>query len=515
MSSFTITTPETSVNLRPSSVKSGETATGTATYSVTNKTGATIRTRLRIEPGDGTNQRWFTIRDGDERDIAPGATVSFSVDLAVPGGAAHHSFRAVAVNLTDPDNDFETGSTIAFDAPELVTNGPPPPPPPWRKIAVAIAVLLVVGGGVVIYIILSGNSAPTAIALDRASVNENTAGAVVGALTVADPDVDDTHTFTVDDDRFEVSGGQLKLKDDESLDHQTESSVPLTITAADQDGARITEAFTITVKDVNAPPTEISLDKQSVKENVKGAVVGTLSATDPDPDDTFSFSVDDSRFEVDGARLKLKNDKSLDHEAESEVALEITAADQEGEEMTKSFTIAVTDVDETPAPTPPKCPARTVKVPDRNVKTSKSDAKIETGDNELGTDDWTAVEVSYRVKQTADKRGFELSVDWTAQELNRDKSNGDTRFRSRKTFSLFRVESSCPGSRIIGFDLPKDSARRRELYKGKVHGFKAFPNTGNLRDILVQIDGPGKNDDQRQALRGQFKGFPVTLSESP
>jgi len=146
MSSFTITTPETSVNLRPSSVKPGETAKGTATYSVTNKTGATIRTRVRVEPGDGADQSWFTVRDGDERDIAPGATVSYSIDLAVPGGSANHSFHAVVVNLGEPDNDFEAGSAIAFDAPAL--EKPTGGGVKWWMIAAAVILLLVIGGGV-------------------------------------------------------------------------------------------------------------------------------------------------------------------------------------------------------------------------------------------------------------------------------------------------------------------------------------------------------------------------------
>lgn len=143
MSSFTITTPEASVNLRPSSVKRGETADGTATYSVTNRTGATIRARLRVEPGGGAEQSWFTVRDGDECDIAPGATVSISIDLAVPGGSESHSFNVVVVNLADPDNDFESGSTIAFDAPatEQPNGGVK-----WWYIAAPITLLLVVGG---------------------------------------------------------------------------------------------------------------------------------------------------------------------------------------------------------------------------------------------------------------------------------------------------------------------------------------------------------------------------------
>ena len=41
-----------------------------------------------------------------------------------------------------------------------------------------------------------------------------------------DPDSGDTHTFAVDDARFEVVGGQLKLKAGQSLDFEAETKRP-------------------------------------------------------------------------------------------------------------------------------------------------------------------------------------------------------------------------------------------------------------------------------------------------
>jgi hypothetical protein len=157
MSSFTITTPEATVNLRPSSVRQGEMAKGTATYSVTNRTGATVRTGLRVRTGSGTEPGWFTVRDGEERDIAPGATTSFSVDLAVPGGSAKHSFNVVVVKLSDPDNDFEQGSTVAFDAPALILGGRENKFPYWI-VAVAAGLLLLVGGAITVFVMMSGDN---------------------------------------------------------------------------------------------------------------------------------------------------------------------------------------------------------------------------------------------------------------------------------------------------------------------------------------------------------------------
>jgi PKD repeat protein/fibronectin type 3 domain-containing protein len=94
---------------------------------------------------------------------------------------------------------------------------------------------------------IAANRAPTDIALSSASVLDLTFGAVVGNVTVTDPDVGDTHGFTVSDDRFEVTNGMLKLKSDKVLDWGLEPTVTLDITATDAGGLSITETFTIEV----------------------------------------------------------------------------------------------------------------------------------------------------------------------------------------------------------------------------------------------------------------------------
>ena len=56
------------------------------------------------------------------------------------------------------------------------------------------------------------NEAPDGLALSAATVTEGVAGAIIGQLTVLDPDFADVHSFTFSDPRFEVVGGALKLK---------------------------------------------------------------------------------------------------------------------------------------------------------------------------------------------------------------------------------------------------------------------------------------------------------------
>ena len=192
------------------------------------------------------------------------------------------------------------------------------------------------------------NYAPTAIALDNASVDENNAGAAIGNLAATDPNGDTAFTYAVDDARFEVIDGQLKLVDGVSLDHEAAAAVTVNVTVADAGGLTFTQAFNVTVNDVNEAPTAIALDNASVDENAAGAVIGNLTTTDPDGDTAFTYTVDDVRFEVLDGQLKLVDDASLDHEGEPTVTVNVTTHDAGGLTFTQAFEVAVNDVNEAP-----------------------------------------------------------------------------------------------------------------------------------------------------------------------
>ncbi|TWU49211.1 DUF4347 domain-containing protein [Rubripirellula reticaptiva] len=91
------------------------------------------------------------------------------------------------------------------------------------------------------------NEAPTGINLDNSSVAESAAGAFVGTLTAIDPDAGDLHTWSVDDARFEIIAGQLKLKSTESLAFDTEPTVNVIVRATDIGGLFRDASFVLTV----------------------------------------------------------------------------------------------------------------------------------------------------------------------------------------------------------------------------------------------------------------------------
>ena len=190
------------------------------------------------------------------------------------------------------------------------------------------------------------NEGPQDISLSNAALAENAAGAAVGTLSTTDPDAGDTHSYTVDDARFEVVGGTLKLKDGISLDHESAGTIDVTVTSTDADGAALSETFTVNVTDINEGPQDISLSNAALAENAAGAAVGTLSTTDPDAGDTHSYTVDDARFEVVGGTLKLKDGISLDHESAGTIDVTVTSTDADGAALSETFSIDVTNVNE-------------------------------------------------------------------------------------------------------------------------------------------------------------------------
>jgi len=97
------------------------------------------------------------------------------------------------------------------------------------------------------------NEAPTSVtASDSLSVAEDAgAGTVVGTVSGTDPDTGDSLTFAVDDARFAVNGsGEIVVAAGATFDFETETTIPLVITAIDAGGLVKTLSTTVAVTDV-------------------------------------------------------------------------------------------------------------------------------------------------------------------------------------------------------------------------------------------------------------------------
>lgn len=197
------------------------------------------------------------------------------------------------------------------------------------------------------------NDTPTNIALSAASVAENSAaGTVVGNLTSTDADTGDSYTYSLvggATDKFQVVVGQLQVKAGANLDYETATSQGVTVRTTDAQGAFYDKAFTITVINVNEAPTNMALSAATVPENsAAGTMIGTLSATDQDVGDSFTYSIPagSTRFQIVGSQLQVKAGANLDYESATSQTVTVRATDAGGLTYDKTFTIAVTNVND-------------------------------------------------------------------------------------------------------------------------------------------------------------------------
>ena len=204
------------------------------------------------------------------------------------------------------------------------------------------------------------NESPTDISLDNATIAENQAsGTAVGTFSTTDPDVGDTHTYTLvagagdtDNGSFSIVGSQLQTA--AILDFESGSSLSIRVETQDATGATFEESFTITVTDENESPTDISLDNATIAENLSsGTAVGTFSTTDPDAGDSHTYTLvagagdtDNGSFSIVGSQLQTA--AVLDFESGSSLSIRVETQDATGATFEESFTITVTDENESP-----------------------------------------------------------------------------------------------------------------------------------------------------------------------
>ncbi|MFN6162055.1 MAG: cadherin domain-containing protein, partial [Planctomycetota bacterium] len=208
--------------------------------------------------------------------------------------------------------------------------------------------------------VVNVNEAPSDIGLSNASIAENSGpNATVGAFSTTDIDFGNTFTYALvggtgggDNGSFNISGSTLRATN--SLNFEAKSSYSVRVRSTDQGGLFTDKVFLITVTDVNEAPSNITLSSTSIAENAgDNATVGTFSTIDADAGNTFTYSLvagvgggDNGAFNIVGNSLRATN--SLDFEAKPIYAIRVRSTDQGGLFTETTFTITVTNVNETP-----------------------------------------------------------------------------------------------------------------------------------------------------------------------
>jgi Ca2+-binding RTX toxin-like protein len=222
------------------------------------------------------------------------------------------------------------------------------------------------------------NSIPASYTM---SINENVAfGALVGI--VAATDVDQSGVFaeqrfyfwdggnasaTSSDGRYAINAVTGEITVNAALNYEAGlPSQTYLVIARDNGGNagfnQVQSEVTIGINDVNEAP--ISLNWAPLVVNVderdrvatgtaKPAIdLGILSVTDPDtagsPDATYTYTLNDSRFEIVGGVLRLRQDAAFDFEAGAIVTVRVTGTDQTGAPFTinRLIDLAVNDLDD-------------------------------------------------------------------------------------------------------------------------------------------------------------------------
>ncbi|MCY2976823.1 MAG: PKD domain-containing protein [Planctomycetota bacterium] len=149
---------------------------------------------------------------------------------------------------------------------------------------------------VVFSAVLNTNDPPTAINLSNSSINENAViNSVVGNLSTLDPNPGDTFTYSlvagtgaVDNASFNILNNQLRINN--PFNFEVKSSYSIRISTRDQSGANFSQAFVITVNDLNESPTAETTGGYT---GLVGQPISVLGAgSDPDVGQTLSYEWD-------------------------------------------------------------------------------------------------------------------------------------------------------------------------------------------------------------------------------
>ena len=184
------------------------------------------------------------------------------------------------------------------------------------------------------------NVPPTNISLSPSDINENVASnSTVGTLSSTDPEINESFTYSLVpgvgdtyNGSFSISGSNLTINN--SPDFETKNSYTIRVRTTDHGGLTFEKQFTITINDINEAPTDIALSASAINENeAANSTVGTLSSTDPDVSNSFTYSLvsgigstDNASFTISGTSLKINN--SPDFEAKNSYTIRVRTTDQ-------------------------------------------------------------------------------------------------------------------------------------------------------------------------------------------
>ncbi|MEP3429334.1 MAG: hypothetical protein ABJN98_11675, partial [Roseibium sp.] len=180
--------------------------------------------------------------------------------------------------------------------------------------------------------------------------------------------------------------------------------------ATSTDGSTSNETFTVNVSDVNesdvSAVTDTDGSANTIAEDASGGASAGIqvSATDTDASDSITYSVDDARFEVaaDGT-VTVASGASFDAETEASIDIVVTATSTDGSTSNETFTVNVSDVNESDVSA----------VTDTDATGNNVDENAAAGTNIGITASASDSDVSDSVTYSVDDNRFEVAADGT------------------------------------------------------------------------------------------------------
>jgi hypothetical protein len=198
---------------------------------------------------------------------------------------------------------------------------------------------------------------PTFTSEDSFTVAEGSAvGTVVGRIAAVDPD---GHIASLRISGagaavfgFDEATGNLTLRYDAALDHESKPSWTLSVTAVDDSGLTTTGTVTVEVTDVPEAPAFVTpgFAAQTSEGIDDGTPLVALAASDPDEGEVLTWSLTggntDGAFALDAATgtLSVGDGTLLDHETAPQRTLSVRVTDATGLSAEATVTVAVDDL---------------------------------------------------------------------------------------------------------------------------------------------------------------------------
>ena len=210
------------------------------------------------------------------------------------------------------------------------------------------------------------NEPPTGLILSYRWVDEEApAGTKIGEFTTAgDPDAGESFSYALvsgdgsgDNGLFSVDGNVLKMTAPPDYETSEKHAFNIRARTTDKGGLGVEKAFTVTLNNLNEPPTDITLDNAALDEgNTEIVPIGKFSSADVNPGDRHTYALVSGEGDTDNWAFLIQGDTLRtqirfdfeDPKKKTAYGIRVLTDDGHGGTFAKSFTVTVNDVNDAP-----------------------------------------------------------------------------------------------------------------------------------------------------------------------